>query len=72
MASAIYSSATVAMISATRLVGLGGGWLGHLVWRKLRTKEEPKMEMNPDYGDDEDYYDEHENRVEDSNEYYYH
>ena len=38
--------------------------------KSQKTKEEPKMEENLDYGMDDEYYDEHDNRVEDRNEYY--
>ena len=33
-------------------------------------KEEPKMEENLDYGEYEEYYDEHNNRIVDTNDYY--
>ena len=39
----------------------------YLLWTKIRPKEEPVMEKNPDYNDDEEYYDEHDNRVVDNN-----
>ena len=35
------------------------------------TKEEPEMEKNPNYDQEDEYYDEHHNRVEDTNDYYY-
>ena len=33
-------------------------------------KEEPEMEDNHDYGEYEEYYDEHNNRIVDNNDYY--
>ena len=33
-------------------------------------KEEPEMEENVDYGEYEEYYDEHNNRIVDNNDYY--
>ena len=48
--------------------------LGILVIIHLRKKkekpEEPDMEKNEVYGEDDEYYDEHDNRIEDKNDYY--
>ena len=35
-----------------------------------KRKEEPEMEENEDYGEEEEYYDEHNNRIVDNNDYY--
>ena len=44
-----------------------------IVWgiRRRQTKEEPEMEKNEVYGEDDEYYDDHDTRVEDKNDYYY-
>ena len=39
--------------------------------RMQNAKEELEMEKNPNYDQDDEYYDEHNNRVEDTNDYYY-
>ena len=38
--------------------------------KKPNAKEEPKIEKNENYGIDDEYYDEHDNRVEDKNDFY--
>ena len=43
---------------------------GILCWKKNKkqnTKEEPEMEKNANYGVDDEYYDEHDSRVQDTN-----
>ena len=42
----------------------------YLSRRRSCVKEEPEMEENLDYGEYEEYYDEHNNRVVDNNDYY--
>ena len=38
--------------------------------KKITTEEEPVVEKNDEYGAYEEYYDEHDNRIEDNNDYY--
>ena len=38
--------------------------------KKITTEDEPVAEKNDEYGADEEYYDEHDNRIEDNNDYY--
>ena len=38
--------------------------------KKFRKKKEAVIENNPYYAQDEEYYDEHDNRIEDRNDYY--
>ena len=52
------------------ILSIGVGLAVYLKMRNRKTNEEPKMEMNVDYGKEDDYYDEHNNRVEDINGYY--
>ena len=42
----------------------------YLYIKKKEQPEEPVMEKNEMYGEDDEYYDEHDNRVEDRNDYY--
>ena len=42
----------------------------YLKKKKPTAKEEPEMEKNENYGIDDEYYDEHNNRVQDKNDYY--
>ena len=45
-------------------------YIVYLKNKKPNAKEEPKIEKNENYGIDDEYYDEHDNRVEDKNDYY--
>ena len=65
-----YKIMLVLIILIVVVVVVVGGLVVYLLWTKIRPKEEPVMEKNPDYNDDEEYYDEHDNRVVDNNEYY--
>ena len=38
--------------------------------KKATTQETPEMEKNVNYGVDDDYYNEHDDRVQDTNDYY--
>ena len=62
----------IIMISlSVAFVLLLGIFLIFIFLRKKKVKEEePEMEKNEVYGEEDEYYDEHDNRVEDSNDYY--
>ena len=41
-----------------------------VVRKKIKINEELVIENNPDYNEDDEYYNEHDNRVVDTNDYY--
>ena len=60
----------ICMSITTVVLVVGGVLCVHMKMRRQTTQEEPKMEKNVYYGRDDEYYDEHNNRLEDTNDYY--
>ena len=58
----------VTVIMCIGILALATVAVSYLRMRKL--VEDPEMDENEYYGKEEDYYDEHDNRVEDKNDYY--
>ena len=61
----------ICMSITSVVLGVEGVLGVYMKMRRQTTQEEPKMEKNVYYGRDDEYYDEHNNRVEDRNDYYY-